>query len=404
MGLPQSISNYVSFNFRKDNFYSLSGGYTYENIKRTHIDIKASYQYDNLNKGVWFKAQRNFFSANSEWAGHVFGSYQHQSAALPNDLGQAIPTNVTFNYQDVWLAKAFKLPALGPSFDLTRLIVSGRMYRNQYTNRPFEVSPDGSQIFLNRTYVLGSIGLANWDYYLDHSVFYLDQAEYFGKGFNPSLIFGYDYDEQLHQRFYSGAQMDYGRFAKGVGYFDTRASYGGFMKRSVYDQILGKISENFYSVPVKLGRRFMMRQFISGSVSLGFNRPENKELIMNNYNGVRGIFVNYVQGNRNYVLNLENDVYPTFKILGFSGAAFAFADFAYMQQNSITSGTFTQGYGVGLKLRNLSMGIGYFEITFAYYPKLSIPIKPYAVIGNFINTRAIGADNLFEPSVLTTDN
>ena len=405
MGLPQSISNYISFNFRKDNFYTLLGSYRYENIKRTHIDAIVKYQYDNFNKGVWLNINRNFFSANSQWAGHIQGSFQHQSAAEPNSLGQAIPTNVTFNTQDIWLARAFKLPGLGPKMDLTRLIVSGRMTRTQYTARPFEVSQDGSQIFLNRTSFLGSIGLANWDYYLDHSVYYLDQAEYFGKGFNPSLIFGYDQDEQLGRRFYSGAQIDYGAYIKGFGYFDTRASYGAFSKKRVYEQILGKLSENFYSAPVKLGRRFLMRQFVSGSVSLGFNRPENKELIMNNANGVRGIFVNYIQGTRSYVLNLETDVYPTFKILGFSGAAFCFADLAFMQQGPLTSGTLTQGYGIGLKLRNLTMGIGYFEITFAYYPKLSIPIiKPYAIIGGFENSRAISANNLFVPAVLTTDN
>ena len=56
------------------------------------------------------------------------------------------------------------------------------------------------------------------------------------------------------------------------------------MKKNVYDQILSKVSENFYSAPVKLGRRFMMRQFISGNINLGFNRPENKELVMNNSN------------------------------------------------------------------------------------------------------------------------
>ena len=405
MGLPQSISNYVTFNFRKDDFYSLSGGYLFENIKRTHIDASFHYQYDNLEKGGQVSVVRNFFSANSAWAGHLLASVYHQSAALPNSLGQAIPTNITYNTEDAWLARSFKLPALGEKFDLMRLVISGRMYRNQYNGRPYQVSSDGSQIFLNRTYFLGSVGLANWDYYLDHSVYYLDQAEYFGKGFNPSLIMGLDDDEQLGKRFYSGLQMDYGKYVKRLGYFDTRVSYGGFSKKNVYDQVLFKISENFYSTPVKLGNRFMMRQFISGNINLGFNRPDNKELVMNNYNGVRGIFVNYIQGTRSYVLNLETDVYPTFKILGFSSSAFAFADFAFMQQNALTSGTLTQGYGVGLKLRNLNMGIGYFEITFAYYPKLSIPIiKPYAFIGGFANSKAISADNLFVPTVLTTDN
>ncbi len=408
LGLPQSISARVAFNFRKDNFYTLSGGYLFENIKKSHVDAQVFYTYDNLNKGGGVDIERNFFSANSQWAGHLQASYYHQAAALPNELGAAIPTNVTYNTQDIWLARSFALPkSLGTDFDLTRLVLSGRMYRNQYTDRPYQVSPDGSLIFLNRTYFLGSIGFANWDYYIDHSVYYLDQAEYFGKGFNPSIIMGFDDDEQLGKRFYSGLQLDYGRYVKGLGYFDTRVSYGGFSTKNVYDQILGKVTENFYSAVLKVGprKRFYLRQFVSGTINLGFNRPENKELIMNNADGVRGIFVNNIQGTRSYVLNLETDAYPTFKIIGFSGAAFAFADLALMQQNPLLSGTFTQGYGIGLKLRNLSMGIGYFEITFAYYPKLSIQtIKPYAIIGGFSNSRAITADNLFVPTVLSTDH
>ena len=407
MGLPQSIWSNVSVNFRRDNIYTLAGGYGFDNIKRSHVDVSIRYNYDNLSKGADIKIVRNFFSANSQWAGHVKAAFNQESAALPNTFGAAIPTNVTYNWQDVWLARSFILPkSLGKDLDLMRLVVSGRMYRYQYNNRPYEVSPDGSQIFLNRTYFLGSIGLANWDYYIDHSVYYLDQAEYFGKGLNPSIIMGVDDDEQLGKRFYSGMQVDYGKYVKRLGYFDTRVSYGGFSKKKVYEQILGRVSETFYSAPVLLGprHRFVLRQFVRGTVNLGFNRPENKELIVNNASGVRGIFVNYIQGTRSYVLNLETEVSPTFKIIGFSGAAFAFADLAFMQQNPLISGTLTQGYGVGLKLRNLTMGIGYFEITFAYYPKLSIQsIKPYAIIGGFDNARSISADNLFVPTVLSTD-
>ncbi|MDB5284766.1 MAG: hypothetical protein JWO06_3841, partial [Bacteroidota bacterium] len=134
-------------------------------------------------------------------------------------------------------------------------------------------------------------------------------------------------------------------------------------------------------------------------------RPLGKELVVDNLNGVRGIFVDYIRGTRSYVFNFETDVYPTFKVLGFTSSVFAFADIAVMQQNSLTSFQLTQGYGAGIRLRNMAMGIGEFELTFAYYPKLDIPgLKPYSVIGSFLNSRAIGADNLFLPTVLSTDH
>lgn len=406
LGLPQSFKNEIAFNFRKDNLYTYSGRYQFENIGRSHIDTRISYQYENFKKGGKVSVNRDFFSANSKWAGHIQGAFYKESAIAPNDLGSSIATNTMYNWQDVWLAGSFHMPgALGEKYDLLRTVISGRMNRYQYNQRPYLHSPDGSQSFLNRIYFLGSIGFANWDYYLDHSVYYLDQAEYFSKGFNPSLILGFDYDEELQKRFYSGIQLDYGKYLVNAGYIDLRASYGGFTKKDSYQQILAKLSVNFYTRPIKLGRKFLFRQFIKGSANIGFNRPIGKELVLNNRTGLTGIYQDYIKGMRNYVINLETDVYPTFKVVGFSSSVFAFADIAIVQQNSIASFQLTQAYGAGIRLRHLGMGIDYFEFKFAYYPKLDIAgLKPYSIIGDFNNNRAITKDNLFVPKILTTDD
>ncbi|MBP6731146.1 MAG: hypothetical protein KA149_03750 [Chitinophagales bacterium] len=405
LGLPQSISFWASLNYRKDNLWSIYGSYLYENIRRSQIDAKVSYKYSNFTKGGTIQFRRSFFSANTKWAGHIKAGLFRESAAQPNSFGAAIPTNVFYNWQDVWLATAFKLPGqFGQKHDLLRFVLSGRMYRYSYTNRPFVRSKDGAQSFTDHTYVLGSIGFANWNYYVDHSVYYLGRAEYFSRGLNGALILGFDYDEELQKRFYSGVQLDYGKYLGKAGYYNIRASYGGFTKRDSYQQILFKLSQNFYSSPIKLGPRFMLRQFISANINLGFNRPIGKELVVNDANGIRGIFTNYIRGTRNYVFNFETDVYPTFKVLNFTSCVFAFADIAITQQNSLKDYELKQGYGAGIRLRNLGLGIGMFELTFAYYPNLKIPqLKPYAIVGGFDNTRAVKPQNLFLPTILSPE-
>ncbi len=405
LGLPQSITNWVSLNYRKDNLYSVYGNYLYENIRRSHIDAKVAYQYSNFTKGGYIYIRRDFFSANSKWAGHLKAGIYRESNSLPNSFGPAIPTNVFYNWQDVWLATSFKLPGkLGEKNELLRFILSGRMYRNNYLARPFTRSNDGAQTFTDRTFFLGSIGFANWNYYVDHSVYYLGQAEYFSRGLNGALILGFDYDEELQKRFYSGVQMEYGKYLGRGGYYNIRASYGGFTKKNSYQQILLKISQNFYSSAIKLGPKFFMRQFISATVNLGFNRPLGKELIVNNGSGFRGIFTNYIRGTRSYVFNFETDVYPTFKVLGFTSCVFAFADIAITQQNSMKDYQLKQGYGAGIRLRNLGLGIGSFELTFAYYPNLNVPeLKPYTISGGFENNRAIFPENLFLPTILSAE-
>lgn len=404
-GLPQSISTDVALNYRKDNLYTVSGNYQYSNIKHSQIDVSGSYKYSLLNKGGKISVNRDFFSANSKWAGHITAGIYRESATVPNLLASSIATNVFYNTQDIWLATSIKMSGnYTQKHDLLRLILSARMKRYDYMSRPFMRSADGTQTFIDHTYVLGSIGFANWDYYIDHSVYRLDQAEYFSKGLNGALIGGFDYDEELQKRGYAGVQLDYGSRLGKFGYLDSRASYGGFIKRDSYQQILFKLQEKFNTAPVKLGNKFMMRSFISAELNIGFNRPIGKEVVVNNNNGLRGIYQNYIRGSRSYVFNFETAVYPTFKILGFSSCAFAFADLAIVQNGSISQYQLSQGYGVGVRLRNLKFGIDHFELTFAYYPDMKISqLKPFAFMADFKNNRAPQKNNMFEPDVLSAE-
>lgn len=405
MGLPHSITNTVSFNFRKDNFYTVGGNYEYDNIKASHVDLRGEYYYEPASVGGELTVKRPFFSANTRWAGRLKTSIYKQNAWIPNAFSDAIPTNVFVNEQDVWLATSFKLSGRNKvQSDLTRLILSSRFYRKDFTDRPFKRSADGELTFTNQLYFLTSIGIAQWDYYLDHSVYYLGQAEYFTKGLNTAFIMGFDNDEDLSKRFYSGLQISYGKFINKVGYMNMRASYGGFTKQSAYEQILFKVSNQFFTVPIKLGRKFIMRQFLTVNLNVGFKRPKGYELIVNDKNGLRGIFGDQVRGARNYVFNFETDVYPNFKIVGFNSSAFMFADIAITQNNGFKDFELSQAYGAGIRLRNLGMGIGFFDITVAYYPQMPVTgLKPYGVLAGFENNRAIGKNNLFDWRVLQPD-
>ena len=232
----------------------------------------------------------------------------------------------------------------------------------------------------------------------------MGKAEYFPKGFNVSLVGGYDYDEELGKRFYSGIQSNYGGYVDKLGYINTKISYSGFLNKLAYNQLLAKWTNRFFSAPVNLGKKFFIRQFFTSQVFLGFNRPADRLIAMNNYNGVRGVFVNYIRGSRTYTFKFETDIYPKFKVLGFSSCLFVLADIAIVQQNSYSGGQLCQGYGAGLRLRNLSLGIGFFEFAFVYYPSFSIPgYKSYATLATTDYPKGISRDNLFDAGVLSPE-
>ncbi len=402
LGMPQSISQKISFNYRRDNPYTVYGGYEYDNIVRSHINVSADYQYEHLNRGFEIQVWRDFFSVNTRWAGQAFSGLYREAAAVPNQLASAIPTNIFYNYQDGWLAGSFKRPRNPES--LQRIVLAARIYRKNYLNRPYLISSDSAQMFINHLYALGGIGLANWNYYVDHNVYSMGKTEYFTKGFNLSLVGGYDEDEELGKRFYSGVDANYGGYIDRIGYMNTKFTYSAFLGNSGYNQIMGKWINQYYSAPVNLGRKFFMRQFINTLLTVGFDRPTDREIAMNNYNGVRGIYVNYIKGNRTYVFNFETDLYAKFKVLGFSSNLFVLANLALVQQGPYLGGRLCQGYGAGIRVRNLSLGIGFFEFTFVYYPSLNIPgYKPYGMIATTDNYRGIPKDNMFTPGLLTPE-
>ena len=219
-----------------------------------------------------------------------------------------------------------------------------------------------------------------------------------------AFVAGLDDDEEMQKRFYSGVEANYGGYVKNFGYLNTRVSYSGFLNKKSYEQLLFKWTNHFFSAPLNLGRQIFIRQFITTHINLGFNRPADREIAMNNSNGVRGIFVNYIRGQRSYVFNFETDFYPKFKVLGFSSALFLFADIAVVQQNSLTEKQLYQGYGAGIRLRNLSLGINFFEFSFIYYPLFCLPdSKPYSIMATTDRRRGIPQENLFLPGILAPE-
>ncbi|MFN8308979.1 MAG: hypothetical protein U0T73_03360 [Chitinophagales bacterium] len=404
LGLPHQIGAYLSLNFRPDNLYTVSGTYSYNNIKSSFIDATAYGSYDKFQQGGGISIKRKFFSSKPQWAGHFKFNYYNQNQSAPALLSNPIPTKVQYNTVDFWMAKSFKFPgAFGERFPMLRLIGSTRFYRIDYVRRPYMHNESRSQNFVDQTTMLGSIGFARWDYYVDHRVYGLGPAEYFTKGLNAALIAGFQQDEELQERFYSGFALEYGKFFNKTGYLLTQVKYGGFSKPKEYQQVLLQWKNNFYTLPMKMGKCHV-RQFFTTDINLGFNRPYGKEIVVNQYNGITGLYSTSLRGARSFAFNYEVDFLADFKVLGFNSSVFVFSDLVLLQQASVKSNYFQSSVGFGLRLRNLNFGIDFLQIMFAYYPNLNVPeARQYNVLGNYLNDRLPARNDLFLPNILGLD-
>ena len=402
-GLSQTVQADATFFFRKFAEYRVHLGYAYTNIRSTHIDIGFNGSYDILNQSGNLVVNRSFFSSKAEWAGRMSVTITRNNRLLPDDRFNAFSAWVSTVSQDFWLAKSFKLGGeLGDRNPLSRLIVSARMQRTDYMARPYLFSPGHIISFSNQDNILGAIGLGQWDYYIDHNVYSLDKAEFFTKGCSLALIGGFQNDELLQRRTYLAAAFQYGYAFTNAGYLLSFLKAGAFVNPKTINQGLIDWEETFYTIPVKMNK-WSMRSFINTNVKLGFSRPQGKEIIVDNNNGLRGLGSLYLRGIRTYGLSYEADFYYSKRILGFSTSYFVFSDLSLIQETAQTQ-SFQSGVGLGFRLRNLNFGLGFIEVTLAYYPHLNVPDQQqYSVMGNIISNRTPLKKDLFGPDILNVD-
>ncbi len=403
LGLPQVINAGVSINYRPDNLYTVSASYNYSNINSSFVDVTLSGSYDRFQQGGSLNIVRNFYSANAQWAGHIKASVINQQYIAPTLASKPLHAPNLSNVQDFWLARAFKMPEkIYQRTPLLRLIISTRLVRTAYNTRPYLHSADRSINFVNQTYLLGSIGFARWDYYIDHNVYELGKAEYFTKGISAAFISGFQEDEELGRRTYVGISLQYGKHFRGAGYLLSQFKHGGFVKENNYEQALIDWSNIFYTEMQKLNKT-SVRQFFTLGAKWGFSRPQGREIVANTYNGLRGLYSNGLRGDRTYTASYEVDFYAQKKVAGFTSSMFLFTDLVLVQK-ALPQTTFQSAVGFGFRLRNLNFGIDFIEILFAYYPKLQVPDQhPINYLGNYKNDRTPEKRDLFSSNILTVD-
>lgn len=412
LGLSQHWNNYISLNYRKDNLWSFHGGYEYRNIASSQVSLNLDYNYDPFVKGLEFYVGRKFYSSQTKWAGYLFTNLYKQSAKENNFLASAVPTNVVFNAQALWFARAYSLPFIKLRKDPNmtyKFIISAKFNRLQYLARPFTRTADNAQSFVNGHSFLVGIGFARWDYFAEQNVNELVATEFFTKGFNSSFLCGLANEEEVGNRYYTAFVGTYAYKFPNFGYLALRGKWGTYIKNEKAQNQVLNTSLLFYSNIVNFGKKIFFRQFVRANFNQGWNFAANQDLYLNDQNGgVRGIFLNLLRGERTFSVSIEPNFYAKFKVLGFSGSVFAFADVAMAGSGEGKYfNKLIQGYGLGLRVRNLGLGIDYFDLTFAYYPNLNeAKQKNWNVLGNFSNSRKIGnyAGTLYDSKTMIFQN
>ena len=407
-GIPHELELGLNVNFDFDNPLTLFGKYRIRNVLNSGVDVTGGAFLKPDRHEYGFEFEKEFRDVHSKWAGRI--AIHWNRIGMDDNLRYFTVNNQSVlksSEQDIWLAKAFKLPFLSKLNPYMRLIFSARMKRIHYTSRQIPLGSELNFNQLNNEFYLGSIGIGNHDFILEKDVFYINEPEYLPKGFNLSLIAGWHTNEWLRDRIYSGIQVNYSFMHERIGYWSNQVSYGGFIRDRRYEQITLKYESRYFTQRYDLGK-WGFRQFIYGTANIGFNRPSDERFDINGgANGIKGFNSSLLKGERSFSMNLESVIYSPIEFIGFRANLFVFADFAWLGSGSLgamfNNPTY-KGFGFGIRASNNKLGLDYIELSLAFFPNQQLSdLDLFKLWTNGDNEREFSSSNLLKPELTSPD-
>lgn len=371
LGLGHQLKNRVRYN-RNYPESKFGYGFTYliPNIQRTFINAEANwirnYDYHLTNIDI----QRKFISPQIKYAGGVdIGKrFLRQRFFVPG-VEYNIDTLVsTLNYQNFWFGKSFNINFGDREFrDRSRLIVSGRYFKKNYIDRP-EVTEDQNRDFHQSQLYIGSLSFSTRHYFRDRLVYSYGRTEDIPYGQKITLTGGHERNE-FSDRTFASINMSMARFFPEFGYLYAQLLLESFYRNGESEQGIIRPSINYIS-NLNKWRSFRIRNFLTAELTRGINRFNNEFLIINNEYGIRGFRSHQLLGNQRLNISYELVAFSPADIVGFRLAPYFFYDASILAQNndSIFKGSYFQGFGLGVRLRNDHLTFNAIEVRVGYYP------------------------------------
>lgn len=402
LNLGHRFGSSVSFNYDLKNPVTFRSRYSIPNLFRTRFNLSGNAEIDKYRQRYGFEFERNFVLLEDKWAARVESFWNTDYTFFNNDLHRE---KLRFNYQDIWLARSFKVGFIEKMSKYSRLITSIRGYRKVFANAP---TSDNYSPFKNNGYVLASIGIANLDYYQTRYIYYFGNSEYLPKGLNFSVIGGMNYQQIYRTHCYLGVNINYGKLFRKGGYLFGQLSNGNYISDYGYSKGVINATIRYITPQLKLAEGWGVREFIKVDGTFGIRRPQAENYSFKGFQGALYDQPGPLVGAKGLSIRLETVVYDPLVVLGFKSNAFFFASFGVVGQHNHISSLFKsrvfQGFGTGLRLSHSKLALNFVELSIAWYPTAKYAgTSPIGWSVGSENFNAIEADNLFSPEVISAE-
>jgi hypothetical protein len=316
--------------------------------------------------------ERTFYSPVAKWAGGIFlGQMIMAQSYLNQDTIRYLASLA--NVQDYWGARSWQLFRWKPADGrITSLVLSGRMIRMSYHDRPQEAIT--ANVFNKEVTYFAGIGITSRKYIQDTYIFNYGKIEDFPVGRSFDITLGMDV--QKTNRWYLGLKASWGDYYQ-FGYLSTHLEYGTYKGITGYQQGVVTYRVNYFTRLLNLGS-WKIRQFIRPTLIIGINRLPTDNLTFRE--GMKGFENLEVSANKMMVLNLQTQSYPRWNLFGFHFGPFLFTSLGMLgnQKTGFKNSHLYSSFGLGILIKNNYLTFNTFQISISFYPY--VPGQGYNVL------------------------
>ncbi len=366
LGLGHESSN--SFDYNKDiALEAYQGTYSINRIGNTFISAKIiDENRSDKSSQKAIEIIRPFYSPITKWAGglsvgqSVINDKLYFLDTIKNNLLIKFSTLDFFVSHSVNLKKHglnIKKFAPNQNFIFSLRSLSNRVYSNGTLG-------DSLGLYKNRDYVLGMVALSYVGYESDRFLFKFGDKEDIPVGNFYGLIGGYDYRNDSQ---YFGFRLGSAKLTS-RGYISFFAEAGMYEGNKYSNATILNLESTYYTPLFTFGK-WNVRQFVKPRLTLGWDQPLNKSLILSDNEGIQGFSNENIYGNKRATLYLQTQGYSPYTILGFRfGPVFYFNcgivsdNKTQLFQNSLYSAV-----GFGIVFKNEYLTLNAFDVSISLY-------------------------------------
>ena len=373
LGIGHVLDNRYRHNYKTGNsLYQFN--YTVPNIAQTRImgNIRYFKNEDNYyTKSLSFV--RPFYSPLAHFAGGVSVGQVFFRDSLDYNKPVLEMNSFKYNYQDYWLARAFKINNFG-SDKITNFIVSARFYDRTFKETP-SLENDPEQYFSDQTNYMVGLGISSRRYEKTRFIFNYDIDEDIAIGKSAGLIFGQQNIRQTN-RYYLGGKASIGGFIN-TGFWGISVEYGGFFNRGKFEQKTLSLELQYMSKLSSWGR-WRFRNFAKTNYLYGDSRLDSPAdqltLHEHDYLGMAGFKSDRgLMGQQKLMFEYQLQSYTPYQFLGFRISPFFNAMAAAIGDNKkfiFNSNPIYTRFSLGVMLTNDYFVFNNIRFSLSYYPNI----------------------------------